>query len=132
MDCQKERFDFHLETRYLFEIERILGELQEKYKDMTISEFMEKKDWGDLQEAEVLFRELDKKAEAALNNLIKCECGEGTEMDEVQLKVPIDQDDQVMKVLGEAGYDVGSDAFYEDPDRFVTVIVRPGKSTLRR
>lgn len=61
----------------------------------------------------------------------ECECGPGTEMDEVQLKVPIDQDDQVLKVLGEAGYDVGTDAYYAD-DKFVTVVVRPGQSTLRK
>ena len=65
--------------------------------------------------------------ELALEKLAECECGPGQELKEIQLKIPIEKSNIVESTLEKAGYDVGTDAYYADPDKYVTVIVRPTK-----
>lgn len=43
---------------------------------------------------------------------------------ELQFKTPIDRSEDMVAGLQLQGYDAGTDAFYEDPDNYVTVIVR--------
>lgn len=62
-----------------------------------------------------------------IDELVACECGPGKELKEVQLKIPIMISKTVEDALEKSGYDVGTDAYYADPERFVSVIVRPTK-----
>lgn len=65
-----------------------------------------------------------------LDKFAECECGEP---EEIQLKIPIAKSDVVEASLKNAGYDVGTDAYYADPDKYVSVIVRATKELeLRR
>jgi len=45
-------------------------------------------------------------------------------MNEIQFKVPVSAGEEIVKKMKEYGYDVGTDAYYDDPQNFYTVIVR--------
>jgi hypothetical protein len=55
------------------------------------------------------------------DDFIECEC---QLQEEVQLKLPVEHEHKVVSTLKEAGFDVGTDAYYEDPEHFMTLIVR--------
>lgn len=95
-----------------------------KMNDITLL-MHEEKDVGAITGKVVDVKE--KLLKDAIDKLVECECGPGQELKEVQLKIPIMISETVKKALEKSGYDVGTDAYYADPERFVTVIVRPTK-----
>lgn len=50
---------------------------------------------------------------------------------EVQLKVPIQHEQEVISLARGYAFKVGTDAYYEDPDNYVTVIIRSNESKER-
>ncbi len=81
----------------------------------------------EMGEIEKKLRILDGEVRKGFNDLTECECGPGQEMKGVTLKIPIEKSEIVESTLKKAGYDVGTDAYYADPNKFVSVIVRPTK-----
>jgi hypothetical protein len=51
---------------------------------------------------------------------------------EEQFKTPIDVHEELMRVMEKEGIDVGSDAYYDDPNNFTSVIVRGPMSDIKR
>lgn len=45
-------------------------------------------------------------------------------MNEIQFKVPISAGEDIVRKLKQYGYDVGTDAYYADPQNYYTLIVR--------
>lgn len=45
-------------------------------------------------------------------------------MNEIQFKVPLSAGEDIVRKLKQYGYDVGTDAYYADPQNYYTLIVR--------
>lgn len=105
-------------------------ELTTKLKEIGAVLKEEGKDDG-VQKARVKLAQLFNDYGTIFTDIISdCECGEP---EEIQLKVPIMISKTVEDALKQAGYDVGTDAYYADPDSYVSVIVRATKDLeLRR